>query len=354
MLLAFGVFTTTRFVDTGNKQGILMDKQTATTFGTDKSYTDEELGTTLPVEPEPDPTPELPEEEPTIISEFVVRYNAMGGSYVPNRAPGLYTMESTTLLYSWDELINDGLVVVEDGTITYVDKKLRGDLVIAEGVTTIIRDIGLDTGGMKLYNVFIPKTVVNIDVVGLNNSNLRNIYVDEENPNFQSINGTLFSKDGKRLLRFPKGRGVKYVVIPEGVETIDYDSVSYTKILYVIIPTSVKSIGRYAFNGNPTIEKVYYTGSESQWSNINIVATYNFYMTDAARYYNYHVAEEDGLYNVNEVNYKGIEITSGTYKEPIMTGKTFAGWYTDPSCKAGTEFNIAKATQDIIVYAKWN
>lgn len=58
----------------------------------------------------------------------------------------------------------------------------------------------------------------------------------------------------------------------------------------------------------------------------------------------------------NTVGYdkSSYDVLSGTYKEPTLTGTEFVGWYTDAACTPGNEFNIAEATEDTTVYAKWN
>lgn len=47
------------------------------------------------------------------------------------------------------------------------------------------------------------------------------------------------------------------------------------------------------------------------------------------------------------------EIVSGSYEDPTMPGYSFKGWYTDASCKEGTEFDLYDTYDDVSVYAKW-
>jgi len=54
-----------------------------------------------------------------------------------------------------------------------------------------------------------------------------------------------------------------------------------------------------------------------------------------------------GLHNMN---------ISGNYIEPVQAGKVFMGWYTDPTCAEGTEYqfkDLDELKEDITVYAKW-
>ena len=55
----------------------------------------------------------------------------------------------------------------------------------------------------------------------------------------------------------------------------------------------------------------------------------------------------------NAVEYKGITVVDGEYKEPTRMAHQFLGWYTDAECTAGKEFNLSGNSEDITVYAKW-
>jgi hypothetical protein len=44
---------------------------------------------------------------------------------------------------------------------------------------------------------------------------------------------------------------------------------------------------------------------------------------------------------------------NGSYEEPSKIGGKFIGWYTDPECTDGNEFDISVLTSDITVYAKY-
>lgn len=46
------------------------------------------------------------------------------------------------------------------------------------------------------------------------------IFVDDENPNYQSIDGVLYSKDGKKIIRYAKAKKDTSFDIPDGVTEI--------------------------------------------------------------------------------------------------------------------------------------
>lgn len=72
------------------------------------------------------------------------------------------------------------------------------------------------------------------------------IEVDIHNQDFKSIDGILYSKDGKILLKCPVKK-TGDIVIPEGTEEIMENAFFQSKIKSVKLPDSMKKIGAYAF-----------------------------------------------------------------------------------------------------------
>lgn len=80
-----------------------------------------------------------------------------------------------------------------------------------------------------------------------NMPSLTAINVAEDNPNYKSIAGVVYSKDGSKLVRCPNG--FSSMDIPSFVTTIDKNSFSYCNALTSItIPNNVTTIGGAAFN----------------------------------------------------------------------------------------------------------
>ena len=98
-------------------------------------------------------------------------------------------------------------------------------------------------------SVTIPKRVISIPY------NLFYIFEDSEsfavnsqNPSFKSIDGVLFSKDGKRLIAYPIARQDKEYTVPDGVEVIGERAFSNCRFLETVnLPNSIRRIERYAF-----------------------------------------------------------------------------------------------------------
>jgi len=81
---------------------------------------------------------------------------------------------------------------------------------------------------------------------------LQNIYVDAENPNFKDVDGVLFTKDGKKLIRYPSARPETHYDIPEGVEVIASQAFMQTYLgksvlSTVSFPSTLKRIDSLAF-----------------------------------------------------------------------------------------------------------
>ncbi|WP_459478829.1 leucine-rich repeat protein [Clostridium saccharoperbutylacetonicum] len=114
----------------------------------------------------------------------------------------------------------------------------------------------LNCGRLKSINIsdnvsFIDETAFN----GCNN--LSGIFVNEENKNYMSINGVLFSKDMTKLIRCPEGKAEDEYDIPDGVISIEDGAFSTcNNIKRIMIPESVKFIEEDAFYDCLALENI--------------------------------------------------------------------------------------------------
>ena len=186
-------------------------------------------------------------------------------------AGGLYYVETNELIYSWEDLITEGLVEVSDTTLTGVqggDGEGEYLLVIPEGITEIAQMVGaqnfvlgglrlpstLETVGMAAFaytairEINIPAACVSIgDYAFAASLACTAINVAATNPAYASVNGALFNKDKTILMVFPAGKSGSYT-IPDTCQTIFDGAFSMSSLLTsVTIPNSVTTIGMGAF-----------------------------------------------------------------------------------------------------------
>ncbi len=111
-----------------------------------------------------------------------------------------------------------------------------------------LEEIWIDTDNVE--EVTIPDSITS--VVYIDGQNLKNIQVQNRNESYSSINGVLYSKDKKTLIRFPEGREGIFE-IPDGVTTIGEYAFNNCKIGEIKIPDSVTTIEDYAFHSSKII-----------------------------------------------------------------------------------------------------
>ena len=145
-----------------------------------------------------------------------------------------------------------------------------------------------------IETVYIPASVTNIpEGTFFSTFDLKEIVVDDANPNYKSENGLLLSKDGTLLLAWPDGIEANELVIPEGVERIGeylfYGRLDgpYTVMLpesvreigtmslpewmdSLTLPASLEKIDAYVFYNGISIDNIYYNGTAADWEKITI------------------------------------------------------------------------------------
>ena len=107
----------------------------------------------------------------------------------------------------------------------------------------------------------IPSTIESIDPGFLTDYyNLKEIRTDEENPAYTSIDGILYSKDGKQLICYPSFKeGTEYTV-PEGTEEIGENAFNISNLTKINFPDSVVKIGEAAFQSSALTDITFGSG----------------------------------------------------------------------------------------------
>lgn len=144
-------------------------------------------------------------------------------------------IEQGGLIYTMNEDITETIITgVHDNTF--------GDLVIPEmmnnrPVTTIAENAFRNKSGIT--SISLPASVTTIESQAFANcSDLTAINVDANNESYMSVDGVLFSKDGKTLVAYPAGKTDADYSIPAGVEDITSYAFEDTQLTSINLPAS--------------------------------------------------------------------------------------------------------------------
>ena len=178
--------------------------------------------------------------------------------------PRATTIESTNNGFSEGRSTKDGsrIYLQYDGYDENVELKYDG--VITELGDWLMYYGGYD--GTVVKTVTIPKEITKIGIGAFNRlPSLTDVFIDEENPNYMSKSGILYSKDGSTLYSYPAGKKEKTFTIPSSVKTLSKYSMSYNENLQeVIIPNTVEKIESSAFRGVKNLQSVILPESVSE------------------------------------------------------------------------------------------
>lgn len=184
-------------------------------------------------------------------------------------------------------LSDSTIILTSSGTMPNYPDITSDTIIVPENVVlndTIYTIVTTDGGGVfygitSLTTVYLPKSISligdtikynprtdDIDAVDLdwdmNNSflgcpNLQNIYVDEANPYYTSIDGVVYSKDKKQLVVYPCGRKDERYAPIEGCEDIlRYAFVGHNALREIEFPNSLKTISHHALMSEFYLKRV--------------------------------------------------------------------------------------------------
>ena len=165
---------------------------------------------------------------------------------------------------------NEGrYAVIDFMPATSVTSLTLPSTVTVDGSSISIYAIGegaFSTASGTLKNITLSASIAQLDNGALSEcSILENINVDSANQYFTSVNGVLYSKDGKMLVKYPAGRSGKFDMTADsyastvGIGAAAFDNAS--KLTEIKFPASLLVIDSTAFTNCTMLHTVEFTGT---------------------------------------------------------------------------------------------
>lgn len=139
------------------------------------------------------------------------------------------------------------------------------------------------TGCIFLKELTLPAGLKTLEPSAFTTCNrLSNIEIDNSNTIFKSVDGNLYSKDGKILVLYAIGKEESTFVIPDTVTEIgSYAFYNCTKLTSIVVPARIELINEYAFSecNNLTVyceAASVPSGWNSKWKSGNVKVSWGY------------------------------------------------------------------------------
>lgn len=143
------------------------------------------------------------------------------------------------------------------GNSAFWDSDFVGELVLPEGVEKIGRSAFMTAGDFG--TAYIPSTLIEIVDNPFRYCELEEIVVHNDNPNYCSVDGVLFSKDKTIIYQFPHTRTGEYIV-PNSVSIIEVCAFEKSCLSKIVINGDIEYINNVAFAHNQNNLKIIFNG----------------------------------------------------------------------------------------------
>ena len=151
------------------------------------------------------------------------------------------------------------------------------DMSTFEGTVTITTEDGMknwlgyngSNAGTSMYGSLVKKLIVSSQVTWMDGRavaglpKLEEIEVDSDNTKYKSVDNVIYSKDGKRLIAYPRSLDSTFTVPDTVTELGSYLFYGNKEITEVNLPDSVTEIGDHAFRECTNLTKV--TAKDITW-----------------------------------------------------------------------------------------
>lgn len=131
-----------------------------------------------------------------------------------------------------------------------------------------VKDVsnGVFYGSQHLEVINFPETVIYISGYAfIDCAKLSYFNIDENNRDYKSIDGTIYSKDGTELVRYAPARADESFSIPDGVKKIEILAfASSTNLKNILIPASLEEMSSYVFMDCIQLENFYLSDDLTQ------------------------------------------------------------------------------------------
>ena len=177
--------------------------------------------------------------------------------------------------------------------INYPALKVSKIFEIPSTVETIKQDAIETTNDLE--KIIISKNIKTIEEKSIFwNYGLKYIDVSVDNNNYMSVNGVLYSKDGKHLIAYPtasdrdiyttldtteeiqsyaisSAKNLKKLYLTEGVKDLNWGAIySCDSLEELHLPKSLNRINQYALEHNNNLKLIKYASTKSDWERIKI------------------------------------------------------------------------------------
>jgi hypothetical protein len=203
----------------------------------------------------------------------ITKYNGNAATLnIPSQIDGLLvTSIGDRAFVSCRSLINVTIPssVTSIGNEAFADCYSLTSVIIPPSVTSIGRSTFIYCS--RLTSIAIPSSVISIGYYAFGScESLTSIAVDNRNPVYASINGVLFDKNIHILIQYPTGRNQRTYVIPSSVTSIGaYAFSQCSSLTSVTIPSSVTYIGSEAFPGCSSLTSIAVDNLNPAYASIN-------------------------------------------------------------------------------------